>query len=84
MAKSRRAEKQNVQREYEAFLQEKSKEDERLQREEDEFWAQKLEYEALKAEEAEKREQQLQMEAFDSDFFHCWPDPDPYFDEVYL
>ena len=79
MAKSRKTEKQQLLKDYEAFLQEEKAEEERLQREEDEFWFYQLEH-AHYLYEQEMEDRRLGItDDFNADYEYCWPDYDPYF-----
>lgn len=75
MAKSRRTEKQKLQKDYEAFLEDERLEEERLQREDDEFWAQLMMEEERywaemeEREEAQERELLEHQSSYNSDYY---------------
>lgn len=79
MAKSRRTEKQQLLKDYEAFLQEEHSEEERLQREEDEFWFHQLELEHYWYEQEMENRSLGITDDFNADYENCWLDYDPYF-----
>lgn len=76
MAKSRRTERQKIQRDYEAFLQEKQQDEERQRKleeaAEDAYWAHVLEFEAFReAQREEKENQNIPDDDFD-DFYYYY------------
>lgn len=77
---ARRTDKQQMMREYEAFLEEERAEERRLEKEEEEYWEQKHEWERYEydmEEERMKEELAKAAEAGYDSYIGCWPENDP-------
>lgn len=75
MAKSRRTEKQKLQKEYESFCQEESVQEQLETDSWKDYLKMKAAYERLVAIQKEKEAQKKrESDAFFNDFMYCWPD----------